>query len=99
MLSASVLLYRSSLEIKKTKTNGRFILCNANRTCPLDQFVGSILGAYCVLSSIQCSSCVVMFWFLHSVRLAMMTPGLKEHVFALIPSFLIDSFLKSKKPM
>lgn len=58
-----------------------------------------IAVAYFVLSSIQCSSCWVMFWFLHSVRFATMTPGLKEHVLALIPSFLIASFLKSRKPI
>lgn len=55
--------------------------------------------AHLALRSIHISSCWVMFWCLHSVKFATMTPGLKEHVFARIPSFLTVSFLKSRKPM
>lgn len=66
--------------------------------CHQPEHLLSVNLTYLVLSSIQCSSCWVTFWFFHSVKLATTTPGLKLHVLALIPSFLIASFLKSRNP-
>lgn len=67
-------------------------------TCsPLTDFMFP-LETYLTLRSIHCSSWLVMFWIFHSVKLATITPGLNEHVLAFMPSFLIASFLKSRKP-